>query len=1109
MQNQAYWTTRAEQVILGNEKTTAEYEAQLKKAYQKTITQINKDVSSFYGKYAKNNEISLPEAKQRLSPPDLKNFQQQQKEYIAEIESMENPEFSKSYISKLKTMSGKAYVTKMDEIKANIQHGIETLSTGFNTNLGNTLKIGYQDTLYKDLFEMDKAFGVAVDFTAPGGKQLEKAIKTKWLGENYSDRIWKNKTALINQLDQLLAQEFVRGKGPNAVAKLLSDKMGVDFKKAVRLVRTEMNFISNQATIESYAVAGIELYRYVATLDGRTSDICIELDNMVFKVVDASVGINLPPMHPHCRSTTIPDFLDDDIGALIDDRVARDENGKTIKVGADVSYKDWVNKYASSDYVKLIHPELLSKAAPYVPFTLLGKSYDEVKAMVMDGTLPTDEYSAKELLQGIVAWAGTNSGYTDPIDAYQSYMVKKAASKLGLVDASDLMYDPFLIDKALNGVTDIQAKNRFWVGAPVDDLLGYMQNNSISAYEVMDRYQIHSFNYKNAFAKEEIAKTLNSIYLAGDLQAGLSKSKTFFDAASKKDASSIYKNVVKQFQYAYKLENLPSKYLSDFIQGKYSTLDEALFAKQKAVEDAAEKKLQKDAAKYAAQLADPNVKIPAVTDEQLDKYLKTAQVPDNRYDADKIYRKWTAANWNNYTKDEIQAAYEYTAGSGKFNRPIQGYKYSWGSGNYDLMTDLNSEQGEKSIKDLYRMIDKSPIPKTITVRRGGQLDELINKETGMFKDFLTNDYPFDDLGTVFKSREQIIGTRVQIDNFLSVGVSKEAGFTNTAVEYKIVLPAGTKATYAEPYSHYGGTKETTNYNGSPVSPNSISSEAEIIVQAGTRYVVSDIKKAPKGMGVSVYVELIAIPESQTTPPVSKKENVLNKYIDKVGAETKFIRSGEFDDKGNEKFTNLTLGKFEEIYTNKGEPWEILQAQVNSVPKYQAAMKLEPAITDTIKQIALDSKMEPEGLQFRTKTMDSYLKKIEIKWNEGSKNYEAKDLVRYTLTSTPDTLVKKSQEALKLLKNSGYKVVKISNTWAETDNPYKGVNINLENKDGFKFELQFHTPESFYTKDVLMHNLYEEARNIKDKSSSKYLALQQEMEQLSKNLVVPDSIGDLG
>ncbi len=362
MQNQAYWTTRAEQVILGNEKTAAEYEAQLKKAYQKTITQINKDVSSFYGKYAKNNEISLPEAKQRLSPPDLKNFQQQQKEYIAEIESMENPEFSKSYIAKLKTMSGKAYVTKMDEIKANIQHGIETLSTGFNTNLGNTLKIGYQDTFYKDLFEMDKAFGVAVDFTTPGGKQLEKAIKTKWLGENYSDRIWKNKTALTNQLDQLLAQEFVRGKGPGAVAKVLSEKLGVDYNKAVRLIRTEMNFISNQATLDSYTTAGIDSYQYVATLDGKTSDICIDLDDKIFKLQDALAGINLPPMHPHCRSTTIPYFEDDDIGEMVEDRVARDENGKTIKLGANVSYKEWVNKYASSDYVKKIHPELLSEA---------------------------------------------------------------------------------------------------------------------------------------------------------------------------------------------------------------------------------------------------------------------------------------------------------------------------------------------------------------------------------------------------------------------------------------------------------------------------------------------------------------------------------------------------------------------------------------------------------------------------------------------------------------------------------------------------------------------------------------------------------------------------
>jgi uncharacterized protein with gpF-like domain len=39
-------------------------------------------------------------------------------------------------------------------------------------------------------------------------------------------------------------------------------------------------------------------------LDSRTSEICRELNGKRFKLSEAEVGVNYPPMHPNCRSTT-------------------------------------------------------------------------------------------------------------------------------------------------------------------------------------------------------------------------------------------------------------------------------------------------------------------------------------------------------------------------------------------------------------------------------------------------------------------------------------------------------------------------------------------------------------------------------------------------------------------------------------------------------------------------------------------------------------------------------------------------------------------------------------------------------------------------------------
>jgi hypothetical protein len=98
----------------------------------------------------------------------------------------------------------------------------------------------------------------------------------------------------------------------------------------------------------------VDRYEYLATLDNRTSEICRELDGKVFDVKEAEVGVNQPPMHPYCRSTTIPSFEDDDIGAYITDRIARDRNGNSYLVGKDVTFKEWAEKYASASYVNRI-----------------------------------------------------------------------------------------------------------------------------------------------------------------------------------------------------------------------------------------------------------------------------------------------------------------------------------------------------------------------------------------------------------------------------------------------------------------------------------------------------------------------------------------------------------------------------------------------------------------------------------------------------------------------------------------------------------------------------------------------------------------------------------
>ncbi|NFZ30137.1 phage head morphogenesis protein, partial [Staphylococcus aureus] len=47
-------------------------------------------------------------------------------------------------------------------------------------------------------------------------------------------------------------------------------------------------------------------YKYVAKIDSKTSKLCHSLNGKIFKVKDMIPGVNAPPMHPWCRSTTVP-----------------------------------------------------------------------------------------------------------------------------------------------------------------------------------------------------------------------------------------------------------------------------------------------------------------------------------------------------------------------------------------------------------------------------------------------------------------------------------------------------------------------------------------------------------------------------------------------------------------------------------------------------------------------------------------------------------------------------------------------------------------------------------------------------------------------------------
>lgn len=420
-----YWEKRSELNLIQNEKSAAQYERQLKKAYEETIRSIRKEVRAFYQRYSDETGVTLASARRRLKPDEQMDFQKQARKYLDEVERLGDKAFTAEYRDYLKKLSGRAYISQMDELVTNIRHNIETLSTGHNAGLGNLLKDAYEDGYFRTMFDAQKRAGVGVSFTTPGGKQLEAAIREKWLGQNYSDRIWADKKKLTDNIEQMLSQEFVRGRGPDDIARDFADRLNVSYSNAQRLIRTEINYISNKGSLQAYKDTGIvEKYRYLATLDSRTSDICRELDGEVFEIKEAKVGVNLPPLHPYCRSTTVPHFDDDDIGELIEDRIARDDDGegRSVRLGENLKFFDWVDKYGSESFKKKV-------TAQRAKFKGMDMASSITEALVAEEILKAfdpDEYeplTKEEVIESMKAfYGGEDVAYYDMPDEYKAYV---------------------------------------------------------------------------------------------------------------------------------------------------------------------------------------------------------------------------------------------------------------------------------------------------------------------------------------------------------------------------------------------------------------------------------------------------------------------------------------------------------------------------------------------------------------------------------------------------------------------------------------------------------------------------------------------------------------
>lgn len=183
------------------------------------------------------------------------------------------------------------------------------------------------------------------EFKELSTKYTKNILDSHWHGSNYSKRIWKDTEALVKRLEELFTVESMTGMSEFEMAKAIATEFDRSIGVVQRLIRTEANYMANQAKLKAWRDRGVKEYRLIAVLDLRTSEICQKKDGKIYLVSEAVVNGEAgtyPPFHPWCRTVAVAI-----IGkrSLTGKRIAHDPiSGKTITMEQRETYDDWMNK---------------------------------------------------------------------------------------------------------------------------------------------------------------------------------------------------------------------------------------------------------------------------------------------------------------------------------------------------------------------------------------------------------------------------------------------------------------------------------------------------------------------------------------------------------------------------------------------------------------------------------------------------------------------------------------------------------------------------------------------------------------------------------------------
>ena len=299
---------RSEQRLLDLLSNADSVALKLDRYYDKAIRDIRKSIQALYGRFESENNLSNKGALKLIKGKEYRDWRMTMEEYLEKIKASGD----KALILELNTLAMRSRINRLEALQAEIMAHSAILAQEEEAEVGTFLEKGLTDTYYKGLYDEyinknpDVINLMANNKVKLSSQSINKALSLPWSGDNYSSNIWRNSYFIAKKAQALVAKNIIAGRSIENLTNDFAKVYGNNYRANIRrLLRTETAYVKSQGDVEVYKKLGVEEYEILATLDSRTSAICQEKDGKHYPIDEIAVGINYPPFHPNCRTTTI------------------------------------------------------------------------------------------------------------------------------------------------------------------------------------------------------------------------------------------------------------------------------------------------------------------------------------------------------------------------------------------------------------------------------------------------------------------------------------------------------------------------------------------------------------------------------------------------------------------------------------------------------------------------------------------------------------------------------------------------------------------------------------------------------------------------------------